>query len=189
LSHKAIFLDRDKTLIEDPGYISTPDAVRLLPGIAPPLVRLSNAGYKLILVTNQSAIARGKVTESGLEKIHAELQRQLQQQGVLLDAIYYCPYHPEGTIPPFNRESDERKPSPGMLLRAAREMNLNLRESWMIGDRLRDVEAGQRAGCRTILVSYDEDPEQASMTVQPDHVAASLEAAAAIVLNLDGGIR
>jgi D-glycero-D-manno-heptose 1,7-bisphosphate phosphatase len=183
LSARAIFLDRDKTLIEDPGYIASPQAVQLLPGVGPPLRQLSAAGFNLIVVTNQSAIARGKVTEAGLEEIHAELQRQLLQHAVKLDAIYYCPYHPDGTVPPFNREHEERKPAPGMLLRAAREMNLSLGDSWMIGDRLRDIEAGQRAGCRTILVPSDEDQEQASVSIQPDHVAASLEAAAAIVLN------
>ena len=182
MSHKAIFLDRDKTLIEDPGYIASPDAVHLLFGVGPPLRRLSDAGYKLIIVTNQSAIARGKVNHDGLEKIHAELQRQLHEHGVQLDAIYFCPYHPDGTVPPYNREHDERKPSPGMLLRAAREMNLDLGQSWMIGDRLRDIEAGHRAGCRTILVPSDEDPPHSSDAIQPDYVAPSLSKAADVVI-------
>ena len=183
--HKAIFLDRDKTLIEDPGYIASPDAVRLLPGVGPPLRQLAEAGYKLVVVSNQSAIARGKVTEATLAKIHAEMQRQLQDQSVRLDAIYYCPYHPDGSVPPFNREHEDRKPQPGMLLRAARDMDLDLTQSWMIGDRLRDIEAGHRAHCRTILVPSGEDGPQTSTSIKPDHNCPSLAAAAAIILRQD----
>ncbi|NLF32458.1 MAG: HAD family hydrolase [Planctomycetes bacterium] len=149
---RAVFLDRDNTLIADPGYLSEPSAVELLSGAPEALRLLAEAGFKLVLVTNQSGIARGLLDETQLAAIHAELSRQLAEGGARLDAVYYCPYHPDGTVERFARESDERKPSPGMLLRAGREMKLDLAASWMIGDRPRDILAGRSAGCRTVRV-------------------------------------
>lgn len=184
MSHRAIFLDRDNTLIEDPGYLSDPGAVRLLPGVADALRRLAAAGYRLVVVSNQSAIARGLLAEDVLEQIHATLRAQLRAAGVTLDAIYYCPYHPDGHVPPYNQESPERKPNPGMLLRAARELNLDLAASWMIGDAARDMEAGRRAGCRTILVPSHET-DLAAAQPWADAVAESLAAAADHILATD----
>lgn len=180
----AIFLDRDKTLIDDPGYLDHPDGVRLLPGVVEGLRQLKTAGFRLVVVTNQSAIARGKVTLAGLEAIHAELRRQLTAAGVELDAIYFCPYHPDGTVPPYNREHEERKPAPGMLLRAAREMDLDLAKSWMVGDRLRDIQSGHRAGCRTVLVRSDstEPLNDFAGKDRPDFEADGLLAAADLIL-------
>lgn len=186
MTKPAIFLDRDKTLIDDPGYLDHPDGVRLLPGVAEGLRRLKAAGYRLVVVTNQSAIARGKVTVTGLEAIHAELRQQLAASGVELNAIYYCPYHPDGIVSPYNREHEERKPAPGMLLRAATEMELDLSKSWMIGDRLRDIQAGRRAGCRTVLVRSD-STEPAGDFVRddrPDFVTDGLLAAADLILRI-----
>lgn len=152
MPNRAVFIDRDKTLMEDPGYVSDPQAVKLLPGVELAIKSLQQARYKIVVVTNQSGIARGMLTEDALEEIHAELRRQLSEKSVHLDAIYYCPYHPEGTVEQYAKESDLRKPKPGMLLRASAEMEIDLGDSWMIGDSARDVEAGQRAGCRTIRI-------------------------------------
>jgi len=152
MSNKAIFLDRDDTLIEDPGYINNPDQVKLLPGVPRALAELKTMGYKLVLVTNQSAVARGIVTEKTLRNIHDRLEHLLAESSAFLDAIYYCPYHPDGVIPKYRKESDCRKPSPGMLLTAADEMDIDLSQSWMIGNGAHDVEAGLRAGCKTILI-------------------------------------
>ncbi len=152
MSNKAIFLDRDDTLIEDPGYINNPDQVKLLPGVPRALAELKTMGYKLILVTNQSAVARGIVTEKTLRNIHDRLEHLLAESNAFLDAIYYCPYHPDGVIPKYRKESDCRKPNPGMLLVAADEMDIDLSQSWMIGNGAHDVEAGLRAGCKTILI-------------------------------------
>jgi D,D-heptose 1,7-bisphosphate phosphatase len=109
-------------------------------------------GYKLVVVSNQSAVARGIVTEEVLARIHKRLEQLLAERDVSLDRIYYCPYHPEGVIPKYRRESDHRKPNPGMLLDASKDMDIDLTESWMVGNGPGDVEAGARAGCRTILV-------------------------------------
>jgi len=152
MPNKAVFLDRDDTLIEDPGYISSPEQVKLLSGVPKALIELRSMGYKLVVVTNQSAVARGIVTEKVLSEIHDRLKALLAEQNASLDAIYYCPYHPEGAIPRYRRQSDCRKPNPGMLLKAADEMDIDLAQSWVIGNSDSDVEAGLRAGCRTILV-------------------------------------
>lgn len=167
MSTKAIFMDRDDTLIEDPGYLSDPGQVKLLPGVPWALIQLKDMGYKLVVVTNQSAVARGIITENVLRKIHDRLEYLLAQQNARLDAIYYCPYHPEGNVAKFRRDSDCRKPNPGMLLTAADELDIDLAESWMIGNAGHDVEAGLRAGCKTILIDLPSRQKQ----VRPDDPA------------------
>jgi D-glycero-D-manno-heptose 1,7-bisphosphate phosphatase len=153
MSNKAIFLDRDNTIIEDPGYINNPDQVKLLEGVTEPLSELKAMGYKLVVVSNQSAVARGIVTEEALGQIHKRLEQLLGEKGVSLDRIYYCPYYIDGVIPKYRRNSDWRKPNPGMLLAAGKDMDINLSESWMVGDSPSDIEAGARAGCRTIMLA------------------------------------
>ncbi|MFA5423874.1 MAG: HAD family hydrolase [Phycisphaerae bacterium] len=152
MTNKAVFLDRDDTLIEDPGYINHPDQVKLLEGVTETLAELKKMGYKLIVVSNQSGIARGIFTEEMLAKVHERLEQILSHHGVMLDKIYYCPYHPEGAILKYRRESDWRKPQPGMLIAAAEELDIDLTESWLIGDSARDIDAGKSAGCKTILI-------------------------------------
>ena len=152
MSDKAIFFDRDDTLIEDPGYINSPEQVKLLNGVPRALVELKALGYKLVVVTNQSAVARGIVTEKVLGDIHKRLEKLLAQKNAYLDGIYYCPYHPDGVVKKYRQESELRKPNPGMLLKAAEEMDLDLDESWCVGNSASDIEAGLRAGCKTILI-------------------------------------
>lgn len=152
MTEKAIFLDRDDTLIEDPGYINNPDQVKLLDGVPEALIEMKNMGYKLIIVSNQSGIARGILTEENLAEIHERLQNLLHEKGAFVDKIYYCPFHPDGVIPKYRRESNMRKPNPGMLLAAAEDFDIDLSKSWMLGNSDRDVEAGIRAGCKTILI-------------------------------------
>ena len=153
MSNKAIFLDRDNTIIEDPGYINNPDQVKVVEGVPEALSSLRALGYKLVVVSNQSGVARGIVTEEALGQIHKRLEQLLAEKGVSLDRIYYCPYHTEGVIPKYRKESDWRKPSPGMLLAASRDMDIDLQESWMVGDTASDIEAGAKAGCRTIMLA------------------------------------
>jgi len=153
MSNKAVFMDRDNTLIEDPGYINNPDQVKLLPGASEALIELKEIGYKRVIVTNQSAIARGIVTEKVLGRIHERLEKILAQEGAYIDKIYYCPYHPDGVIEKYRKDSDLRKPNCGMILAAAEEMSIDLGQSWMIGNSYRDITAGLRAGCKTILIN------------------------------------
>jgi D,D-heptose 1,7-bisphosphate phosphatase len=148
----AVFLDRDGTLIDHVHYLADPAHVRLLPGAAEALNRLRRAGFVSVLVTNQSAIGRGMITEARLHEIHAEMNRQLAERGAALDAIYFCPDIPAGDDRTMV-ENHQRKPGPGMLLQAADELGLDLTASWMVGDMISDVLAGLNAGCRSIMVA------------------------------------
>ncbi len=187
MSEKAIFLDRDDTLIEDPGYINDPEQVKLLDGVPEALIQLKALGYKLIVVTNQSAVAHGIVTEKVLGEIHERLKQSLADKNAFLDRIYYCPYHPEGVVPKYCKESNSRKPSPGMLLKAADEMDIDLGQSWCVGNSSRDVEAGLRAGCKTILIdmppAHQKQPASSLSLagVNPDYKAVNIKEAVNIV--------
>jgi D,D-heptose 1,7-bisphosphate phosphatase len=176
MADKAIFFDRDETIIEDPGYISDPEQVRLLPGVPDALIELRSMGYKLVIVSNQSAVARGIVTEEVLGQIHERLMQLLEEAGAYLDHIYYCPYHPDGVVPRYRRSSDMRKPSPGMLLEASKDFDIDLTESWMIGNSPIDIEAGSRAGCRTILLDGRSGRERLKPDqIIPDYRAVNLK--------------
>jgi D-glycero-D-manno-heptose 1,7-bisphosphate phosphatase len=176
MASAAVFFDRDGTLIEDPGYLNHPDQVKLLDGTAEALKELKLLGYKTVVVSNQSAVARGIVSEEMLQRIHERLKEVLAQKGASLDGIYYCPYYPEGVIPQYCKDSDWRKPKPGMLLAAAEDMDIDLTASWMVGDQPSDVGAGRNAGCRTILIRSEPasyEPE----APRPDYVAVNLREA------------
>lgn len=181
MANTAIFFDRDGTLIHDPGYLNHPDQVQLLDGAAEALRELRALGHKTVVVSNQSGVARGIVTEEMLSRIHERLRELLAAKGASLDKIYYCPDHPEGVVPEYCKDSDWRKPKPGMLLAAAREMDIDLQKSWMIGDNDRDVEAGRSAGCRTILISTTRPELGPPNQCRPDHVAVNMREAINIV--------
>jgi D-glycero-D-manno-heptose 1,7-bisphosphate phosphatase len=152
--HPAVFLDRDGTLIEERSYITRPDQVRLLPGAAASVRHLRQAGFTCVVVTNQSAVGKGLISLAELGHIHVEMLRQLRDEGAVLDGLYSCPFSPTAT----QRDHPDRKPAPGMLLQAARDLGLDLANSWMVGDRESDVLAGRNAGCReSVLVrtGYD----------------------------------
>jgi D-glycero-D-manno-heptose 1,7-bisphosphate phosphatase len=176
MSEKAIFLDRDNTLIEDPGYINSPEQVKLLDGVAGALIELKALGYKLVVVTNQSAVARGIVTEKVLGAIHNRLKQLLAEKNAFLDGIYYCPYHPDGAVAKYRKESDFRKPNPGMLLKAAEEMDIDLGQSWCVGNSISDMEAGLRAGCKTILIDLPSHQQQLEPgQPRPDYKAVNIK--------------
>ena len=156
--NKAVFLDRDGTLIVNRHYGSDPDAIELLDGVSDGLRALREAGYKLVLVSNQSGVSRGYFDESAIGRMHDRLQKMLDAHGAALDGLEYCPHHPDGDVAPYAVECACRKPAPGMLRRAARKHGLNLSASWMVGDIAADVEAGRRAGARTVLVGPDTSP-------------------------------
>jgi len=182
MSEKAIFLDRDDTLIEDPGYLNSPEQVRLLDGVAEALIELKGLGYKLVVVTNQSAVARGIITEKVLGEIHNRLEQLLAEKNAFLDRIYYCPYHPNGAVAKYRKESEYRKPNPGMLLKASEEMDIDLGRSWCIGNNISDMEAGLRAGCKTILI----DPPSHQQRFEPgqprpDYKAVNIKEAVNII--------
>lgn len=187
----AIFLDRDGVVIEDIHLLTNPQDLRVLPGVPDALKRLKNAGFTLIVVSNQTVVARGLASEQDVQQMNAIMGNALiQSGGPRFDGIYVCPHHPNATVPAYRVACDCRKPRPGLLIRAALEHNLDLSASIMIGDRITDILAGARAGCRTILVQSGKHLEPPIETVEPidesvvpDYVCADLQAAAAWILN------
>lgn len=175
----AVFIDKDGTLVHNVPHNVDVGRIRLREDAGPALARLSRQGFALVLVTNQPGIAAGLFDESSLAAVWDELAEQLAQDGVGLDAIYYCPHHPDGTDPRYAYPCNCRKPEPGLLLRAADEHGIDLRHSWLIGDILDDVEAGRRAGCQTVLLDVGSETEwRISPWRQPHFVAPTLTEAA-----------
>lgn len=176
---RAVFLDRDGTLIELVHHLTDPGDVALIAGAGEAVRRLRDAGWKIVIVTNQSVIGRGKLDEAGLAKVHAEMAAQLARHGTEIDALYFCPLKPTQKDPRVI-EDPMRKPGPGMLLQAAQDHGLDLAASWMIGDTLSDMLAGQNAGCRSLLVRTGYGDK---VTGGFDTEAPSLVKAASIILN------
>ncbi len=168
---KAVFLDRDGTLVHPKHYPSRPEELQLYTGIGPELRALQKAGFRLVVITNQAGIARGYFTADDLQRMHEHLTSELAQLGVQLDAIYFCPHHPDGVIPELAIRCDCRKPQPGMLLQAAADLDLDLCASWFVGDILDDIEAGNRAGCSTILVDLGTEQHPGRPVRRPTFVA------------------
>ncbi|MDY3552451.1 HAD family hydrolase [Gemmata sp. JC717] len=152
MSRDAVFLDRDGTLIEEVHYLARPEQVKLIPGAADAVRRLNAAGVLVVVVTNQGGVARGYFPESRVTEVHEHLAALLAQQGARVDAFYYCPHHPTEGSDAYRVVCDCRKPRPGMLLTAARDLDIELSRSWMIGDKPCDAGAGHAAGCRSLLV-------------------------------------
>jgi D-glycero-D-manno-heptose 1,7-bisphosphate phosphatase len=149
----AIFVDRDGVVLEMVDYLNRIEQVVLAPGVARAIRAANDTGVPLVIVTNQSAIARGLLTEPGLHAIHAHMKELLAAEGARVDAIYYCPHHPEAGVTAYRRDCDCRKPKPGMLRQAAADLGLDLSRSVMVGDNATDIEAGHKAGlARTLLV-------------------------------------
>ncbi len=182
----ALFLDRDGTLVHRRHYPSRPEDLRLYSGIGRPLRTLQRAGFRLIVITNQSGIARGYFGEDELQRMHEHLAGELYNLGVALDGIYHCPHHPDGVVPRFAIRCDCRKPAPGMLLRAAADLDLDLARSWLIGDILDDCEAGNRAGCRALLVDLGTESRPTSPVRMPAFVATDTRHALKIVAAVEG---
>ena len=186
MSRRAVFLDRDGTLVHARHYPSRPEDLVLYEGVGESLSALKAAGFALVLVTNQSGIARGLLTADDLDRMHGRLRRDLATTGAELDGIYACPHHPEGSVVEFAVPCSCRKPKPGMLLQAARDLRLDLSGSWFVGDILDDVEAGNRAGCRTVLVDLGTESRPTGPIREPSYVARTTRHALQIVLWLTG---
>jgi len=152
MSAKAIFMDRDGTVSDEVGYVNHIDRYRLLPRSAEAVRRVNAAGFLSFVITNQSGVARGLFDETLLHEVHATLRGWLEREGARLDGIYYCPHHPKEGEPPWRQDCDCRKPRPGLLLRAAREHDVDLSSSYMIGDTVLDIEAARNAGMTGVLV-------------------------------------
>jgi len=174
----AVFLDRDGILIEEVGYLRRVEDLRLLPGVPEAVRRLNEAGLPVLVVTNQSVVARGLCTEADVTAIHTALAQQLQDQGAHIDRFYYCPHHPSEGRGVYRMACKCRKPRSGLVYQAAQELHLRLSRSVVVGDKLSDLEAAWEAGCRAVLVltgygqetlkSLDGNPRR------PDYIAEDL---------------
>ena len=172
---RAVFLDRDGTIIEDVGYLNECSKIRFLPRVSEAIRLLNENGFKVIIATNQSGVARGFFTEETVREINRYIQESLAKQGALIDKTYYCPYHIEGTIKEYKKECHCRKPNPGMMEEAAGEFGIDLKNSFVIGDKISDIEAGHRAECKTILLANKMSPgREKEITSMPHHIATDL---------------
>jgi D-glycero-D-manno-heptose 1,7-bisphosphate phosphatase len=186
MARRALFLDRDGTLVHPRHYPTRPEELQIFEGVPQLLQRFQQHGWLIVLITNQSAVARGYLSESELAYMHACLSAQLAQQGVRLDAVYFCPHHPDGVVHPYNVECDCRKPRPGMLLRAAAELDIDLARSWFVGDILDDVQAGRRAGSKTALVDLGTEGLPETALRSPHVVGRNTVHALAIIASQEG---
>jgi D,D-heptose 1,7-bisphosphate phosphatase len=185
--HPAIFLDRDGTLNIEIGGVRHPQDLELIPGVAEALIALRNSGFYLVVVTNQSIIARGQASEDDVAAVHRRLESELGKAGAHLDGIYVCPHHPDIGLPGERADlkivCDCRKPAIGLVERACRDLSIDRSASWMIGDQTRDVEMARRAGLRSILLLTGAAGRDGQFACAADHVAPDLKHAAAFILS------
>ena len=180
--HKAIFIDKDGTLIPDIPYNINADLITIEPETIKGLQFLKEQGFLLIIISNQSGIAKGYFEEGDLKKVKNRIDSLLQPHQVNIDEFYYCPHYPNAAIRKYAIDCDCRKPMPGLILRAAQDFNIDLSQSWMIGDILNDIEAGKRAGCKTILLDKGHETEWVLSPLRtPDFTAKNIMEAALLV--------
>lgn len=180
MANRAVFVDRDGTMAKDVHYCRRPEDFELFPNTAKAIRSLNEHGFKVIVITNQSGIARGYFTEDTLAKIHDKMKRELAEEGAWVDAIYCCPHHPDDNC-------DCRKPKPKLVLQAAKEHDIDLKHSFVVGDLQMDIELGKVAGCKSILIG--DAPLVNGEKVNPDAIAVDLREAAQIILRMEGGPR
>jgi D-glycero-D-manno-heptose 1,7-bisphosphate phosphatase len=183
---RAVFIDRDGTISEEVGYINHPSRFHVFPYAAAAIKHLNDAGWLAIVVTNQAGVARGYFSEDMIQTVHAEMTKELENGGARLDAVYYCAHHPSVGEPPYRFDCDCRKPKPGLIAHAASDFNIDLAESWMVGDRYSDVELARNAGLKSMFVlsGYGRgewEHQRSSWTEQPDLVAENLLEAVRVI--------
>lgn len=174
MGNKVIFIDRDGTINANVGYIDNITRFKIYPGVGEGIKLLKDHGFKIIVVTNQSGIARGFFSEKTLEEIHKKMKNELSKKYAKIDAIYYCPHHP-------NEQCDCRKPKTGLLQKAIKDFDIDVTQSYIIGDRMLDIEAGSKIGCKTILVPEDNEKvheEMEKSKIKPDHICDNFYSAA-----------
>ena len=180
---RAVFLDRDGTVNEQMGYINHLDRLVLLPGVGRAIRRLNHSGLAVVVVSNQSGVARGYFPNSLVNQVNREMRHRLAQTGAELDGIYYCPHHPRAEVEEYRQSCNCRKPGSGLFEKAAAELQLDLSRSYVVGDRSSDIKAGRNIGAKSILVltgygKGERDHVLPSLDYGPDHVAEDLEGAA-----------
>lgn len=179
MKRRAVFIDRDGTLSEEVGYINHPSRFLLFPYAAGAVKLLNDHEWLAVIITNQAGVARGYFDEAMIQTVHDNLKRDLQSVGARIDGIYYCAHHPSVGEPPYRQDCDCRKPKPGLIKRAATDLNIDVQQSWMIGDRYSDIELARNAGVRSALVlsGYGRgewESQRSSWQHQPDLIAENL---------------
>jgi D-glycero-D-manno-heptose 1,7-bisphosphate phosphatase len=192
MTQRAVFIDRDGTLSEEVGYINHPERFRLFPYAAEAIKLLNENGWLAIVTTNQAGVARGYFSEDMIETVHSRLTAELEAAGARLDGIYYCAHHPSVGEPPYRVDCDCRKPKPGLIKRAASELDIQLDRSWMVGDRYSDIEVAKNAGVRSafVLSGYGRgewENQRPAWSHQPDLVAENLLEAVRIIVEHQSG--
>ena len=190
--NKAVFLDRDGVITKEPPYYAHRiDQLELIPKSAEAIRLLNESGFKVIVVSNQSGVARGYYQEKDIEIYNEAMKKKLEEKNAYIDAIYYCPHYSEATIKEYRIDCECRKPKPGMLKRAEKDLDLDLKCSFLIGDKVSDIEAGYRAGCKTILVltgqGNDELKKILKMNIKPDYISNDLYMAIQIINRNNSG--
>ena len=191
MTRSAVFLDRDGVLLPDVFPPLHPSSLELYPYAASAVARLHKAGLALVVVTNQTGVARGLISEDDVGSAHRRIQDLLADgDGGRIDRFYYCPHHPKANVPEYQKVCEFRKPRPGMLLRAAQDLDIDLTSSHLIGDRISDIVAGQKVGCRTVQVqtgmhleSPVEGVTESDLQVRPDHICSNLSEAVDNILH------
>jgi len=182
---KCVFLDRDDTVIQDISYLSEPDEVKILDFAVEGMKLLKEHGFLLVIITNQSGIARGYFTERDLAAIHKKMRALLRKGGADYDDLFYCPHHVDGVVKPFNIDCDCRKPKPGMLKKAQKKHNIDFSRSFLVGDMQSDIEAGRGVGCRTVLIKGPKN-RGTDFNKKADHSAKNLFEAARWIIAENG---
>lgn len=182
---RAVFLDRDGTINEEVQYLSRVEDFRLIPGVPYALQRLKDAGFLLVVVTNQSGIGRGLYDEAALNAIHDKMHEELGVYGIAIDACYFCPHHPEHATGAYRIDCGCRKPLPGMLRQAAADLDIDLSRSYMIGDKLGDIEAGLNAGCASLMVMTGYGAAESSRLPAGVRAYGDLQQAVEAILTLE----
>jgi len=195
MENKCVFLDRDGVLIEDVGLIARSDDIHVYHDVPSGLCQLKENGFQLIVISNQTVIARGLLTENEMLSLNKQINKIITNAGGPdLDIIYYCPHHPEATIESYRLDCECRKPKPGLILQAAHEHNIDLHRSYLVGDRITDIMAGQRANCHTILVqtgAHNAPPIQTSESIdsliKPEFTCENFTQASKWIIHSEAG--
>jgi D-glycero-D-manno-heptose 1,7-bisphosphate phosphatase len=186
VSRRAVFIDRDGTLVEEAGYLSSLERLVFFPYTVDAVRQLNRAGFVVVVITNQAGIARGIVTEDFVAEAHRHISARLEAGRARIDAYYHCPHHPDGIVEPLRIACECRKPKPGLIRRAAEDLDIDLAGSFTIGDRWHDVQAGRASGTSTVLVrtGYGRQEEQKRRDgISADAIVDNLAAAAGVILS------
>src|SRR3989338_5019263 len=180
---KAIFLDRDGVINREVDNLKSINQLRLLPYVSQAIKKFNQSGFLVIVITNQPVIARGWIDEIELQNIHKELVNRLKKRGTKIDAIYYCPHHPNANLTKYRKDCQDRKPNIGLIKKAVNDFNISLKDSFLVGDTTSDIQTAKNAGVKSILVKTGYAGNDKKFKVIPNYSAKNLDEAANLIVN------